>query len=201
MTDARRTAPAASRNRDPILEVLRRHLPQRGSVLEIASGTGEHSVHFASALGSELVFQPSDPDAASRASIDAWVTAAGVKNVRPAVALDAEAAEWPLTSADAVLCINMIHISPWGATVGLMRGASGVLSAGGVLYLYGPYRRDGRHTATSNAQFDAQLRASNASWGVRDLEAVAELAIAYGFGPPMIEDMPANNLSVIFRRL
>ena len=200
MTDARRTAPAASRNRDPILEVLRRHVPERGLVLEVASGSGEHCVHFAPALGPDLGFQPSDPDAASRASIDAWVAAAGVTNVRPAAELDAEAAQWPVTNADAVLCINMIHISPWGATVGLMRGAASVLPVGGMLYLYGPFRREGRHTAASNAEFDASLRATNPAWGVRDLEAVVEVAIASGFGPPMVEEMPANNLSVIFRR-
>ena len=201
MIDARRTAPAASRNRDPILEVLRRHLPPRGLVLEIASGSGEHCVHFASALGPDLGFQPSDPDAAARASIDAWVAAAGVNSVRPAIDLDAEAAEWSVTSADAVLCINMIHISPWTATVGLMRGASRILAVGGIVYLYGPFRREARHTAPSNAQFDGSLRATNPAWGVRDLEAVAEVAIASGFGPPVVEEMPANNLSVIFRRL
>ena len=201
MTDARRTAPATSRNREPILEVMRRHLPQRGVVLEIASGTGEHSVHFAAALGPDLSFQPSDPDAASRASIDAWVAATGACNVRPAIDLDAAAAEWPVQSADAVLCINMIHISPWAATVGLMGGASRILPVGGMLYIYGPFRRDGRHTALSNAQFDGGLRGTNPAWGVRDLEVVTDVAIAHGFGPPVIQDMPANNLSVIFRRL
>lgn len=199
MTDARRTAPATTRNRDPILEVLRRHLPRRGLVLEIASGTGEHIVHFARALG-DLTFQPSDPDAASRASIDAWIAATGVANVLPAIALDAEAATWNVERVDAVVCINMIHISPWSATVGLMRGASIVLPAGAILTLYGPYRREGRHTAPSNAQFDAQLRATDPAWGVRDLEEVVAVAGAHGFNVAAIEDMPANNLSVILRR-
>lgn len=200
MTDTRRYAPATARNREPILAVLRKHLPQRGLVLEIASGTGEHIVHFAHALGPDLEFQPTDLDASARASIDAWVAASGLSNVRPAVALDAAAAEWSVTRADAVLCINMIHISPWPATVGLVRGAAHLLSEGGILTLYGPYRRNGQHTAPSNAQFDAQLRATDPTWGVRDLEEVVALAMSQGFAAPVIEDMPANNLSVIFRR-
>jgi SAM-dependent methyltransferase len=197
MTDARMTAPAAARNRDAILDVLRRHLPQAGLVLEIASGTGEHVVHFAAGRPG-LVFQPSDPDAERRVSIDAW--AEGVANVRPAVDLDASAAVWPVTRADAVICINMIHIAPWAATLGLMAGAARVLGPDGVLFLYGPYRRGGAHTAPSNAEFDASLRARDASWGVRDLEAVAEQAALVGFGAPVVEAMPANNFSVIFRR-
>jgi SAM-dependent methyltransferase len=200
MTDLRRYAPATARNREPILQVLRRHLPPRGVVVEIASGTGEHIVHFARALGPDLEFQPTDLDPSARASIDAWSAASGVSNVRRAIALDAATAEWSVTRADAVLCINMIHISSWPATVGLMRGAARVLPVGGVLYLYGPYRREGRHTAPSNVQFDAQLRATDPAWGVRDLEEVVALATSQGFGAPVIEDMPANNLSVIFRR-
>lgn len=207
-TDAKLFAPATQRNRDPILDVLRRYLPKRGLVLEIASGSGEHVVHFADALGPDLVFQPSDPDDAARASIDAWVTSGGLANVRPAIALDAAKAEWPIARADAVLCINMIHISPWDSTIGLMRGAARVLrasigsgqrAADKVLYLYGPYKQQGRHTAESNDAFDASLRARNPLWGVRDLEAVSALAAEHGFGRPLIEPMPANNLSVIFR--
>lgn len=200
MTDARQYAPATVRNREPILEVLRRHLPQRGLVLEIASGTGEHIVHFARGLGPGLAFQPTDPDASARHSIDAWVAVSHVSNVRPAIALDAVGTEWTVTRADAVVCINMIHISPWSATVGLMRGAARVLPEGGVLYLYGPYLRKGQHTAPSNLQFDTQLRATDAAWGIRDLEEVVALAASQGFGEPTIVDMPANNLSVIFRR-
>ena len=199
--DQRRFAPSAARNRGPILDVLQRHLPQRGTVLEVASGSGEHIVHFAGASGSDLVFQPSDPDTDARASIDAWVTSLGLRNVLPALPLDAASAPWPIARADAVFCINMIHIAPWAAAVGLVRGAARVLSAGGVLYLYGPYRRGGEHTASSNAAFDADLRARNAAWGVRDLEDVAALARDNGFSAPAIEAMPANNLSLVFWRL
>lgn len=195
----KREAPAAARNRQPILEVLRTRLPDRGLVLEVASGTGEHAVHFAAALPG-LVFQPSDPDAAARASIDAWGTDSGLPNLRPALALDASAAGWPIAAADAVLCCNMIHISPWASTVGLVGGAARVLPSGGLLYLYGPYRRGGRHTAPSNEAFDADLRRRNPAWGVRDLEAVAALATDAGFDPPEVVEMPANNLSVVFRR-
>lgn len=200
MSDVRRHAPATQRNRDAILAVLRRCLPARGLVLELASGSGEHAVHFAADLPG-LTFQPSDPDPAARASIDAWVAAAGHPNLRRAIDLDVAAEFWPIGAADAVLCINMIHIAPWSATDGLMRGAARVLGTGGVLYLYGPYRRENRHTAPSNAEFDIGLRARNAEWGVRDLEAVAALAASAGFSPPLVEPMPANNLSLIFRRL
>lgn len=195
--DPRRVAPAAARNRDPILAVLRRVLPPSGLVLEVASGTGEHAAHFAAALPA-LRFQPSDPDPASRASIDAWC--AGLPNVRPALALDAAAAKWPLDHADAVLCINMVHISPWAATLGLLRGAARLLPPGGPLVLYGPYRRAGVPTAPSNDAFDADLRARNPAWGLRQLEEVAAEAAAAGFGLPEIVEMPANNLTVIFRR-
>jgi SAM-dependent methyltransferase len=200
MTDHRRYAPATQRNRDAILAVLARQLPARGLVLELASGSGEHAAHFAAALPG-LVFQPSDPDAASRASIDAWAALAGGGNLRPAIAIDTAAASWPIDAADAVLCINMIHIAPWAAAGGLVRGAARILAPGGLLYLYGPYRREGCHTAASNEAFDRDLRARNPAWGVRDLEAVAELAASAGFSPPLIETMPANNLSLSFRRL
>jgi SAM-dependent methyltransferase len=195
----KREAPAAARNRQPILEVLRAHLPARGLVLEVASGTGEHAVHFAGALP-RLAFQPTDPDPDARASIDAWVADSGLPNLRPALALDAAMPDWPVAAADAVLCCNMIHISPWASTVGLLAGAARVLPAGGLLYLYGPYRRDGRHTAPSNEAFDADLRRRNPAWGVRDLEAVAALAADSGFDAPKVVEMPANNLSVLFRR-
>lgn len=195
--DARLYAPATARNREPILQVLRRHLPSRGLVLDIASGSGEHVAHFSPSFPG-LVFQPSDPDAQARASIDAWTAALGLANVRPAITLDTTAEAWPIAAADAVLCINMIHISPWSAAEGLMRGAARLLPAGGVIYLYGPYRRDGGHTAPSNAAFDQSLRARNPEWGVRDLEAVSALAATHGFGPPTIEQMPANNLSLVF---
>jgi SAM-dependent methyltransferase len=193
----RRRAPAAERNRDAILAVLTRVLPESGVVLEIASGTGQHAVHCAAALP-RVVWQPSDPDAASRDSIAAWRAHAGLANVDPPLALDVMNEDWGIDAADALVCINMIHISPWQATEALMRGASRRLRAGGVLYLYGPYRRNGVHTAPSNEAFDAQLRATDPRWGVRDLEAVRALAEANGFTLSEIVDMPANNLSVIF---
>ena len=198
--DARQYAPSAARNRDPIWAVLGPQLPPRGLVLEIASGSGEHTVHFARLAGPQLTFQPSDPDAPARASIDAWAAASGLPNIRPALALDAAAETWPIDRADVVVCINMIHISPWASTVGLVRGAARVLPPGGLLFLYGPYRRGGQHTAPSNAAFDADLRRRNPAWGVRDLEAVAELAASAGFEAPTITPMPANNLCVLFRR-
>lgn len=199
--DHRQHAPATARNREPIWAVLQRHLPQRGLVVEVASGSGEHVVHFARASGPQIAYQPSDPDAQARASIDAWAAATGLANIRPALALDAAAETWPIASADVVLCINMVHIAPWSAAIGLVRGAARVLPPGGLLYLYGPFRREGRHTAPSNEAFDRDfLRARNPEWGVRDLEAVADLAAAAGFAPPLIEPMPANNLSVLFRR-
>jgi hypothetical protein len=193
------TAPAVARNRDPILAVLRDVLPAAGTVLEIASGTGEHAVHFAAALP-HLVWQPTDPDAQARGSIAAHAARAGLANLRPPLELDASAPTWPVTRADALVSINMIHISPWRATQGLMAGAARVLPAGAPLYLYGPYRRHGLHTAPSNAAFDENLRARDPAWGVRDLDEVAELAAALGFALQRSVAMPANNLSVIFRR-
>lgn len=199
-TDARQHAPSAARNRDPIFDVLRPQLPGRGLVLEVASGSGEHAVHFARRAGPDLVFQPSDPSAEARASIDAWSAASGLVNVRPALALDAAADVWPIAHADAVVCINMIHISPWAVAAGLVAGAARVLPEGGLLFLYGPYRRAGRHTAPSNEAFDADLKRRNPQWGVRDVEAVAALAAEAGFSAPTIEPMPANNFCVFFRR-
>jgi hypothetical protein len=196
MQDARRHAPATARNRDPILAVLRRHLPENGLLLEVSAGTGEHAVHFAAAFPA-LVWQPTDPDPGARASIAAWAREAKLNTLRPPLALDAAAEDWPVARADAVLCINMIHIAPWAAGLGLLRGAARLLPAGGPLILYGPFRREGRHTAPSNEAFDASLRAQDPEWGVRDLEAVAAAAAAQGFGPPLIEAMPANNLAVI----
>lgn len=193
----RRQAPAAARNRGPILAVLRDWLPAEGLVLEVASGSGEHAVHFAEALPG-LLFQPSDPDAGALASIDAW--AEGVANIRGAVRLDAASADWPVGAVDAVVCINMIHIAPWAAAEGLVRGAAARLRSGGPLVLYGPYRVGGAHTAPSNAAFDADLRARDPAWGVRDLEAVAALGSDAGFGAPEVRAMPANNLMLRFRR-
>jgi SAM-dependent methyltransferase len=200
VADHRRYAPATVRNRDPILGVLKHQLPKQGLVLEFASGTGEHITHFAAAwAGEALQFLPSDPDAEARASIDAWVRDLGLRNVQPAAALDAAAASWSVAKADVVLCINMVHIAPWSATEGLLHGAARILVPGGLLYLYGPYRRGGE-MVPSNHAFDDGLRAQNPQWGIRDLEAVVELATSVGFAVPTIVDMPANNLSVMFRR-
>lgn len=198
--DPRLYAPAAARNRGPVYEVLRSHLPDRGLILEIASGSGEHVIFFAERSAPDLIFQPSDLNLDARASIDAWARQLQLPNVRPAIAVDAASAVWPIDNADAVLCINMIHIAPWEATLGLMAGAARILPPEGMLYLYGPYCRDGRHTAPSNAAFDRDLRNRDPAWGVRNLETVASVAEAHGFAPPIVEDMPANNLSVIFRR-
>ena len=200
MTDDRLYAPAALRNRGPILDVLRAVLPDTGVVLEIASGSGEHVVYFA-AHWPALIFQPTDPDPGAVRSIAAWVDAAGVANVRPPLLLDAAAPQWPVSVADAIVCINMIHISPWAAAEGLLRRAGAMLSAGAPLYLYGPFRRHVAPWAESNEAFDHDLRVRNPAWGVRQLETVADLAAAHGFGPPHIVEMPANNLSVIFRRV
>ena len=197
MTDARQHAPATARNREPILAVLRRLAPPQGTVLEVASGSGEHAAHFAAALPG-LVFQPSDPDPGRRASIDAWCE--GIPNVRPALALDAAHGTWPAGPFDLLLCCNMIHIAPWAAAEGLVAGAGRVLATGGILLLYGPFRRQGVQTAPGNEAFDADLRARNPAWGVRDLEAVDALARAAGFGAPEITEMPANNLCVAWRR-
>jgi SAM-dependent methyltransferase len=198
--DPRLFAPATARNRDPIWNVLAPELPPSGLVLEIASGSGEHTIHFAGLSAPKLIYQPTDPDAAARTSIDAWVAHAGLANVRPALALDAATNTWPVAGADVVLCINMIHISPWAAAVGLVRGASRVLPPGGLLFLYGPFRRDGQHTAPSNEAFDADLRRRNPAWGVRDMEAVAALAAEARFAAPTLVPMPANNFSLLFRR-
>jgi SAM-dependent methyltransferase len=197
MNDARRHAPAALRNRDAILAILRDALPSHGLVLEVASGSGEHVAHFARALPA-FDWQPSDPDPGARASIDAWVGESGLPNVRPALALNA-AARWPIGRADAILCINMVHISPWTATLGLLAGAARLLPPQGLLYLYGPYRVGGV-MAPSNADFDDDLRRRDPAWGVRDLEAVTSAASDHGLRLDRVIEMPANNLSVLLRR-
>lgn len=197
--DSRQHAPATQRNREPILAVLREILPAQGLVLEVASGTGEHAIYFAGAFPG-LVFQPSDPDPAALASIDAWASESALPNLRPAIRLDATAPRWPVAEADAILCINMIHISPWAATEGLVRQAAQLLPAGGPLYLYGPYRQSDVPLAASNAVFDDSLRRRNPKWGLRELDAVADLARAAAFGEPQVTAMPANNLSVVFRK-
>lgn len=200
LADPRRHAPATQRNRDPILAVLKAVLPAGGRLLEIASGSGEHAIFFASSLPG-WQWQPSDPDPDARASITAWTAAEGTGNILPPLALDAaDPKGWPPGPYDALLCVNMIHIAPWAATEGLMAAAGRLLHGTAPLILYGPYKRGGRHTADSNAAFDADLRARDPRWGVRDLEAVAALAATQGFGPPTIHPMPANNLTLIFRK-
>jgi len=200
MTDARRYAPATERNREPILAVLRRFLPEMGVALEIASGTGEHAAYFARYLPL-LIWQPSDPDVDSRASIDAWAAGGGRPNLRDAIDLDAAAQDWPVKKAEAIVCINMVHISPWESTEGLFAGGERLLAPGAPLFLYGPYRRQGVPTAPSNEAFDANLRARDSRWGLRDLETVVELAQTRGFALEHVIEMPSNNLSVIFRRV
>jgi SAM-dependent methyltransferase len=192
------TSTAVARNRDPILSVLRRILPHPGTVLELASGTGEHAVYFASALP-HLLWQPSDSDELALKSIAAHREASGLPNLLAPLAIDAAAPRWPVNQADAIVAINMVHISPWRATQGLMAGAGRVLPSGGVLYLYGAYRENGEHTAPSNAAFDLDLRRRNPEWGVRDLEAVIEVANAHGLILAERIPMPANNLSLVFR--
>lgn len=199
MTDHRRSSPAALRNAGPIEDVLREVLPERGLVLEVASGTGEHAVHFARAFP-KLLWQPSDPEPAALRSIAAWRAEAGLFNLLAPVSLDARAREWPVASADAILSVNMVHISPWSATEGLLRGAGRLLPAGAPLILYGPYRREGVETAPSNEAFDESLRARDPEWGLRTVEAVADEAGANGLLFERLFDMPANNLTLLFRR-
>ena len=194
----KRHAPATERNRDAILAVLRDELPSSGLVLEVASGSGQHVVHFAAALPA-LDWQPSDPDPAALASIESWRQEAGLPNVRPPLRLDASA-DWPVERADAILCVNMVHISRWEATLGLMKGAGAILPPGGLLYLYGPYLRENVETAPSNLAFDASLKARDPQWGLRRVEDVIAAAEGEGLVLRRLLEMPANNLSLIFRR-
>ena len=195
----RRHAPATERNREPILAVLREELPAQGLMLEVASGTGEHAAYFAPHFPG-LAWQPSDGDSDSLASILAWQRESGAANLRPPVLLDAASATWPIDRADAILCVNMVHISPWTATEGLMCGAGRLLPAGGPLILYGPYRRAGVPTAPSNEAFDESLKARNPDWGLRLLEDVAAEAAANGLALERVVEMPANNVILVFRK-
>lgn len=189
----------AERNKEPILEVLARVLPASGLVLEIASGTGQHAVHFARALAG-LTWQPSDADAEFRRSIALRVAEDRLPNVNAPLDIEVSRLPWGLAAADAVVCINMIHVAPWPATRALIEGARAVLRREGVLFLYGPYRRSGAHTSPGNEQFDADLRAHDPEWGLRDMEAVAALAAEAGFTLAEVVAMPANNFSVVFRK-
>jgi SAM-dependent methyltransferase len=194
-------AAATDRNREPILEVLRTVLPSTGLVLEIASGTGQHAAFFAPHFPA-LRWQPSDASPPHLESIRAWSAAAAAPNLLPPLLLDVEREPWPaeVAHAHAILNINMIHIAPWSAAEALFRGAAQRLPAGGLLYLYGPFKRGGVHTADSNQRFDDRLRSEDSRWGVRDLDDVAALATSAGFGAPDVVAMPANNLSLVFRR-
>ena len=198
-SDPRQFRPHVPRNRDPILDVLRLILPPKGLVLEVASGSGEHAAYFAQNLRA-LDWQPSDPDQEALASATAHRAEASLPNLLPPLPLDVTAAQWPVDRADTVICCNMIHIAPWAACEGLIAGAARVLAAGGLLYLYGPYKIGGRHTAPTNQAFDERLRAQNPAWGIRDLDDVTALAARHGFALAETVSMPTNNLSVIFRR-
>lgn len=197
--DPRRHAPATLRNRDAILTILRKELPASGTVLEIASGSGEHAVYFASALP-DLLWQPSDPDPAGLASIAAYRDDAALANLAPPLMLDAAAADWPLATADALVCINMVHISPWAATAGLFAGAARLLRPGAPLFVYGPFIEAAVPTADSNRDFDASLRARDPRWGLRDVAALDALAGTRGFVRTSRTTMPANNLALTWRR-
>ena len=196
----KRHAPATERNREAIALVLADALPATGLVLEVASGTGEHAAYLAGRFPS-LTWQPSDPDPEALASIVAWREDAGLTNLREPVWLDASAPEWPVAQADAILCINMVHISPWAATCGLFAGAQKQLARGAPLILYGPYINPGRTTAPSNLAFDESLRARNPQWGLRSLDAMEGLAQAHGFEHSQQVEVPANNLMLIYRKL
>jgi hypothetical protein len=199
MTNELLTSAAAERNKDPILTVLESVLPGAGSVLEIASGTGQHVCFFAAALRGTR-WQPTEPDAASREAIVTRIHEAGLENISPPIALDVEEPHWPVRERhDAVLCINMIHISPWRATHALFRGAARILDSRGLLILYGPYLENGT-AVQSNLDFDASLKRRNPEWGLRDLDEVTRVAAGHGFARQQIVRMPANNLTVVFTK-
>lgn len=197
--DLRLSSPSALRNRDPILAILSKALPAAGCVLEVASGTGEHITHFAQNVP-HLLWQPSDPSPDACSSIAAWREAEGLANVLAPMTIDAGDPVWPPIEADAIICINMIHISPWAATVGLMRQAGQILPCDGLLYLYGPYRRGALPLAPSNQDFDLTLRTSNPQWGLRELDEVIACAEMHGLQFQDVIEMPSNNLSVQFRK-
>lgn len=195
----KRHAPATLRNREAIAAVLADWLPPSGRVLEVASGSGEHVVYFA-AVFPHLQWMPSDPDRAALTSIAAWSAGAGLANIAPPIALDAASRDWPIDVADAMLCINMVHISPWAAVRGLFAGAARILRPGSPLILYGPYIEPDVPTAPSNVAFDASLRTRNPEWGLRDLTAVKAAADAARLVFAERRAMPANNLMLLFRR-
>lgn len=193
----RKHAPATERNREPIAALLGSELPAGGTILEIASGSGEHCAYFAHQFPG-LVWQPSDPEPDARASIASWC--AERRNVLPPLDLDVAAAEWPIDAADCMLCINMVHIAPWEATLALLDGAARILPPGAPLILYGPFLRDDVETAPSNLAFDESLRARDPAWGLRRAEDVTAEAAARGFAYSRLAEMPANNIILVYRR-
>ena len=197
--DHRLSSPAALRNRDPILDLLQEVLPVSGTVLEIASGSGEHIIHFAGQL-TDLTWQPSDPSPEARASIEAWGAEMQRSNLCPPLDIDATGGEWPVQRADAIIAINLIHISPWAATEGLMRNAGKLLPSGAPLVLYGPYRQAGQPLVASNAEFDEDLKSRNPAWGIRDLADVTRVAAEHGLALVSVTELPANNLGVVLKR-
>ena len=199
LPDGRLVVASADRDRGPILKVLERVLPKAGLVLEVASGTGQHVIHFAQALKG-LSWQPTDMDAACRRSISAWLVTAELANVRQPLDLDVRALPWRVPTLDAIVCLNLIHIAPWSVATALFAGAALALRESGLLYLYGPYSVQGRHTSPSNAAFDSALRAENPEWGLRDLKEVESWAKDQGFELAETIEMPANNFSVLFRK-
>jgi hypothetical protein len=203
--DDRQYAPATDRNRDPILTVLHQILPTQGTILEIASGTGQHAIHFAPALAPRT-WQPSEPTPQGRASIRAWAAAEPIENLLDPIDLDVCAPRWPVEgepidpAITAIVTINLIHIAPWAACLGLLAGANRILPIGGVLYLYGPYKQQNVPLAPGNEMFDGSLRSQNPAWGLRDLETVAEAAAIENLILKTVIEMPANNLSVVFEK-
>lgn len=195
----KRHAPATARNSQPLAEVLARELPASGTVLEIASGSGEHAMFMARRFPA-LDWQPSDRDAEALASVDAWAAETRLANLRPAMALDAAAPDWPNVSADALLCVNMLHISPWDAVVGLFAGAGRVLGSGAPLVLYGPFVEPDVETAASNHAFDQSLRQRDPAWGLRSTADLDRLAAGHGMTRTARCAMPANNLVLVYRR-
>lgn len=197
---AKRHAPSVARNVEPIRQVLAKELPQNGTVLEIASGTGEHILALARAFPS-LDWRPSDCDDEALRSIAAHRNEASEPNLRPPVTLDASSGDWPVSACDAMLCINMAHISPWASTEGLFRGAEKLLSSGQPLILYGPFREEGKITAPSNEEFDRSLKRRNSDWGLRRVEDLDALADRHGLRRSARHEMPANNLMLIYRKV
>jgi Protein of unknown function (DUF938) len=208
--DRRRYAPATERNREPILAVLQQVLPPTGTILEISSGTGEHAIFMAPQLAPRY-WLPSDPNPDARSSIGAWQRFAPCDNMYPPIDLDASSSEWSIESGSvpirdltqqpitAIVNINMIHIAPKSAYLGLFAGANRILPIGGILYLYGPFKQGGVHTAPSNAAFDESLRSQNSQWGIRDLEEITTVAQSHNLELQKVYPMPANNLSVVFK--